>query len=276
MAKDNPNRKRAARPLVIAVTSGKGGVGKTSISVNLAVKFVELGQRVLLIDGDLGLANVHIMFGLEPAHSFADLLKGEKELKEILVKGPGGIHILPASSGISELADMNADQQMMILNQLEHLEDRYDVILIDTAAGIGSNVLHFAAAAQYVLVVVTPEPTSLADSYAVIKVLKQKYNVNRFQLLVNWAREQKSALKVYQTLSDIADNFIDVVLDYVGYIPNDEAVHRAITRQKPFVESSPSAPASVHLHRIAQTLLAKRGNARPYDNAPVFWNRFFE
>lgn len=268
-------KRRGHAPLLIAVTSGKGGVGKTTMSVNLAVQFVKRGRKVLVIDGDLGLANVDIMFGVKPEYNFNDLLTGEKEIQDIIVKGPSGIHLLPASSGISELADISADQQMHILHQLEALENNYDVILIDTAAGIGSSVLHFAASAQYVLVVVTHEPTSLADSYALIKVLRQKHNVRRFQLVVNSTENESSALRVYQTLSDISDNFIDVVIDYLGCIPRDKNVTRSISQQRPFVDMFPSSAATVALTGLADALLAKRSRVG-YEDAPIFWSRILE
>ncbi len=269
-------KRRTRNPLVISITSGKGGVGKTTLSVNMGVQLVERGRRVLLIDGDLGLANVDIMFGIRPMFTFQHLLSGERSIEEIIVKGPGGIRILPASSGITEVADLNPDVQMHILNQLETLESNFDVILIDTAAGIGSNVLHFAAAAQYVTVVVTPEPTSLADSYAVIKVLRERYNVQRFQLVVTNAENERSALRVYQTLTDVADNFIDVVIDYLGAIPRDMNITSAIKAQRPVIEMFPSSPASVAVRKLAETMLTKRGRGLPGESEPLFWSRIIE
>ncbi len=268
-------RRRGFSPLLIAVTSGKGGVGKTTLSVNLAVTFAAKGRRVLVVDGDLGLANVDIMFGVKPKYNFHHLINGDKSLEDIIVRGPGGIDLMPASSGISSLANLDADQQMVVLGQLETLKNRYDVILIDTAAGIGSNVLHFAASAMYVLVVVTHEPTSLADSYAIIKVLRQNYNVHRFQLVVNSAYNEKAALRVYQTLSDIADNFIDVVIDYMGMIPKDEKISSSILSQRPFVEMFPSAPCSIALNKLSDALLAKRAHAQG-DDQPILWSRIIE
>lgn len=276
-AVSNPTQKKrkTVPPLLVAITSGKGGVGKTTLAVNLAVDFNAKGRKTLLVDGDLGLANVDIMFGIKPKSTFENLISGESSISDIITKGPGGIHLLPASSGIAELANLDAEQQMHVLHQLETLENRYDVILIDTAAGIGSSVLHFAASAQYVLVVVNQEPTSLADSYALIKVLRQKHNVQRFQLVVNSADSEKAALRVYQTLSDVADNFIDVVIDYLGYIPRDENVRRSIRSQRPFVEMFPSSVCSVALHGLTEALMAKRSRAS-YEDAPIFWSRIIE
>lgn len=269
------SKRRAFAPQLIAISSGKGGVGKTTISVNLAVEFVSRGRKVLLVDGDLGLANVDIMFGIKPTKSFHDIISEGKSINDIIMKGPGGIHILPATSGIAEMANLSADQQMHIIHQLETLESKYDIILIDTAAGIGSSVLHFAASAQYVLVVITPEPTSLADSYALIKVLRQNHNVRRFQLVVNLAEGEPGALRVYQTLSDIADNFIDVVIDYMGFLPRDENVRKSIAKQRPFIDMFPSSIASRSLKGLADALLAKRAHIG-FDDAPIFWSRIIE
>lgn len=273
--RDLRKRKGGYAPLVLSVTSGKGGVGKTSLSVNLAVDFASKGRKVLVVDGDLSLANVDIMFGLKPAYSFQHLLSGEKGIQDIIVKGPANIHVLPAASGIHELADLGGEQQMLILSQLETLESRYDVVIIDTAAGIGSSVMNFAAATPYILVVVTPEPTSLADSYAVIKVLRQKFNARRFQLVVNNVGNEAGALRVYQTLTTIADSFIDVVIDYLGYIPRDENVSRSISQQKPFVELFPSSASTLAVKKIAEALLAKRSRVRQAD-APMLWTRLIE
>ena len=262
MPETKANRKRHGyNPLLLTVTSGKGGVGKTTLAVNLGTYWASKGRRILVVDGDLGLANVDIMFGIKPAYTFKHVLSGEKTISDVIVRGPGGIHILPASSGISEMVNLDAAQQMMVIGQLETLEDQYNVILIDTAAGIGSSVLNFAASAQFVLVLVAPEPTSLADSYAIIKVLREKHNVSRFQLVVNMAKGESVALKVYQKLSAVADSFIDVVIDYLGFIPQDESIPRSISSQRPFIEMYPSAPGSVALRKLADAILAKRSRS---------------
>jgi len=264
---------RRKAPLVVAVTSGKGGVGKTNLCVNLGVEFVNHGKRTLIIDGDLGLANVDILFNIRPKFNFSHLISGEKTIEEVITNGPGGIRILPAASGISAMADLKPEEQSQVVAQLETLSDKYDIILIDTAAGISSHVLYFASAASYIIIIATPEPTSLADAYAIIKVLNRQYAVKRFQLVVNQAASEQNALSVYQTLCDIADNFIEVAIDFLGFMPRDEKVHEAVNSQVPFVEKFPSSGASRELKKIAAGLLKKRDQVP--DNL-FLWNRLAE
>jgi len=267
---NNQSVKKKLPPLVVSITSGKGGVGKTNICVNLGVEFVARGQRTLIVDGDLGLANVDILFNIRPQYNFSHIVSGEKRIEEVLTKGPGGVMILPASSGIARMADLTPDDQAQVLTQLETLSDKFDVILIDTAAGISSNVLYFASAASYIIVIATPEPTSLADAYAVIKVLNMQYRVNRFQMIINNVLNRETAVNVYETLCDVADSFIDVSIDFLGYLPKDEAVPNSVNAQRPFVEKFPSSKVSLSLKKVADEVLKKRDNVPEHH---FLWNR---
>ncbi len=176
---------------VISVTSGKGGVGKTCCVVNLAISLAREGKRVLVFDADLGLCNLDVMLGLSPKYNINHVLRGEKQIEDVIVKGPEGIMVIPAASGISELTNLNAEQRLALTSSMEMLDKDVDIMIIDTGAGISNNVMFFNTAAQEIIVVVTPEPTSLTDAYALMKVLMKKHGEKSFKLLVNTARGEK-------------------------------------------------------------------------------------
>ena len=180
----------ASMPQVIAVTSGKGGVGKTSFVINAAIILASVGKKVLILDADLGLANIDVMLGLTPRYNIQHVLDGECSLRDIMIEGPAGIRIIPSASGIQELSDLSSEQQLTLVNALDHFDDDIDYMFVDTGAGISRNVMYFNAAAQRILVVATPEPTSITDAYALIKVVHKKYGINRFALVVNNVRSK--------------------------------------------------------------------------------------
>ncbi len=218
-------------PQVIAVSSGKGGVGKTFISVHLAARAAQLGKRVLLIDADLGLANVDIMLGLTAKGSILQVIEGQSELNDILVKGGECLDVLPGGSGLHELAHLSAAHQHILLNALDSLTQNYDLVLVDTGAGIGENVLFYASSSEAVLIVLTPDPTSLTDAYALIKVLSNQRNTARFMIAVNQA-DEVTAQMVFSRLLAVSDRYLDVILDYIGYMPECSSVRTAIQSQK--------------------------------------------
>ena len=227
--------KGSLAPQVISVTSGKGGVGKTTVVINTAIILASMGHKVLLLDADLGLANIDVMLGLTPQHNIKHVLDGECSLEDIIIKGPGGIQIIPASSGIQELSDLSREQQMTLVNALDYLDDEIDYFLVDTGAGISRNVMYFNAAAQRVMVVATPEPTSITDAYALIKVLRKKYGVTKFSLVVNNVISKIEGDEVAKKLNMVCEKFLgDVVLDMLGSIPHDSHVPECIKGQKPF------------------------------------------
>lgn len=218
-------------PQVIAVSSGKGGVGKTFISVHLAARATRQGKRVLLIDADLGLANVDIMLGLTARGSILQVIEGQSGLSDILVSADENLDVLPGGSGLHELSRLSAAHQRILLDELDHLSRGYDLVLVDTGAGIGDNVLFFASCSETILVVLTPDPTSLTDAYALIKVLSRQHRISRFMVAVNQASEA-TAQMVFRRLLAVADRYLDVMLDYVGNMPECPSVREAIQSQK--------------------------------------------
>jgi flagellar biosynthesis protein FlhG len=242
---------------VIAVTSGKGGVGKTNISVNLALAFANRGKNVLLYDADMGLANVDVMLGIIPRFTLLNVLNGQKNLKEIIVEGPGGIRLVASGSGgVQELADLNEDQRSKFLEALLELQYQSEIILIDTGAGLHRNVLAFALAAEEVIVVTTPEPTALMDAYGMIKILYREKKNPSISVVVNMAAHQTEADDAGKKLVVLSKRFLNLNVEYIGFIPRDSGMIRAVKEQKPVMLSSPLSPAAVHLNQLAEILLS--------------------
>lgn len=240
------------RPVkVIAVTGGKGGVGKTTVSANLAVALAERGRRVLVLDADLGLANIDVLLGLQPRFNLSHVLTGERTLDEVIVEGPKGVRIVPASSGVRQMANLGSLEHAGLIRAFSELSHDLDVLLVDTAAGIHDSVLTFARAAQHVLVVVCDEPASLTDAYALIKVLSRDQNVRRFRVLANQTRTLGEGRELYEKLVRVCDRFLDVTLEYAGAIPHDEFVRRAIQRQAAVVEAYPGCVATQGFKNLA-------------------------
>ncbi|GJL53248.1 MAG: site-determining protein [Nitrospirales bacterium] len=243
------------RPVqVVAVSSGKGGVGKTNVVINVAVACARQQRNVLVLDADLALGNVDILLGLAPTHTIEDVLSGDRTLGEVVVKGPEGIHILPAASGIHELSNLTYDQQLLLQSGFLQLEHPPDLLMIDCAAGLSANVLYFSVIADDTLVVVTPEPSSLTDAYALIKVLSTRYQQRRFRLLVNMVRKPMEAKDVFRKLSLVTDRFLNVTLDYVGYIPFDDCIPLAVSQQRPVSTAFPRSSASRAFTRVGTAM----------------------
>jgi flagellar biosynthesis protein FlhG len=269
------NFEPVSRPRVITVTSGKGGVGKSNIVVNLGITLSRMGQRVLILDADLGLANIDILLGLTPRFNIKDVFSREKTLPEVIVEGPCGIKILPASSGIQEMAELSENQKLFLLNELDNYSDNLDIVLIDTGAGISSNVIYFNIAAQDRIVVANNEPTSITDAYALIKVLVTKYSEKRFKLLINRPSSAKEAENVFRNLVKVADRFLggEVSIDYLGYIPQDPAIAKAVLKQQAAVELFPNSPASQGFNEIAQKIIDMEPGRVLDGNIKFFWRR---
>ena len=258
---------------VIAVSSGKGGVGKTNVVANLAVSLVKLGKRVLVLDADFGLGNIDVLLGLIPRYTIADVLAGTCSLDEIILKGPAGLLVLPASSGVPHLTALTDVQQLMIQEQLERLTTEMDVLLIDTGAGISPNVTFFASSAHETIVVVSPEPTSLTDAYALIKVLARQYRERRFKVLVNQVRSPREASEVFGKLDTAVDRFLHVAIDFIGSVPDDDYVKLAVMRQKAVAEIFPQGPAAQAFMRLAQQIMLWPKPELPKSSVQLLWQR---
>jgi len=256
---------------VIAITSGKGGVGKTNIVANLGYTLGKLGNRVLVFDADLGLGNLDVLLGLTPRYNLSHVIDGTKRLSDIIVNGPGNLKILPASSGIQSMTTLTSDQKIEIFNELNALLSRYDIVLIDTAAGISNNVLYFNASADEIMVVVTPEPTSITDAYALMKVLSVKYQEKHFRLLVNMASSVKEADDVSRQLCLVADRFLDVSIEYFGSVLTDDNVKSGVRRQKVVSEMAPMTQASRNFAQLAHKLARSEPMIPRSDNRPLIW-----
>ena len=217
---------------VFSITSGKGGVGKTAVVANLAVLLARMGKRVLILDADLGLANIDVVFGLAPGHNLNHFFTGELGLESILTDGPEGIKILPAGSGIQRFTRLDSQQKMRLLEALDTMNNDFDFVLIDTEAGISENVTYFNTAAQEILVVTTPEPTAITDAYALMKLLSNQYHEKHFNLIVNFIKNEDEALDVYRKLTMVANRYLDISIDYIGSIPRDKLMVDAIRKQQ--------------------------------------------
>ncbi len=236
---------------VIAVTSGKGGVGKTNVSVNLAVAMARRGRETLLLDADLGLANVDVMLGLKPRADLSQVLNGELDLEDILLAGPDGVKIVPASSGVSRMASLGERERSGLISAFSMLPFSVDVLIVDTAAGIDAGVLGFCQAAHEVLVVVCDEPASLTDAYALIKVMSQERAVRRFQVLANGVTSAEQGRKLHHKLLAVCDRFLDVAIGYAGHVPQDDFLRRAVRSQKSVVQAFPSSPSAQAFKELA-------------------------
>ncbi len=261
---------------VISVTSGKGGVGKTTMTVNLAVCLARAGKSVLLLDADLGLANVDVMLGLAPHHTLNDVLEGRKNLGEILVSGPEGISIIPAASGVEEMGSLDTAKRMILMQEIEEIAHKFDYLLIDTSAGIGADVLYFNSASSEIVVVINDEPTSLTDAYALIKVLSQNYGEKSFSVLVNEVADAKTAITAFNRLNSAVERFLHVELRNLGFIPQDSAAAEAVRNQKALVEIYPSSPAALAFAALARKLDAEFYDLRVKGGMQFFFKQLLE
>jgi len=264
----------SALPLVFSVTSGKGGVGKTNIAVNIACGLAAAGKRTILLDADLGLANVDVLLGMAPERNIFHLFHEGVALSDILCSTPYGFKILPASSGVTEMLSLDTGQKLELLEAMDVLENDLDYLIVDTGAGINDNVLYFNLAVQERLVVLTPEPTSLTDAYALIKVMQMKHEISRFRVLVNMADDERSARNVFTRLYKACDHFLTgVVLNFEGFIPRDTCVRKGVSRQVPFSVGEPQCPASRALLKLVKSVQSWEAAESLDGNIKFFWKK---
>jgi flagellar biosynthesis protein FlhG len=244
------------RHRVISFTSGKGGVGKTNLVTSLAKLNTREQQRVLVMDADLGMANIDVLLGLRPKKTLKDVLDGRAAVRDVLLEGPGGVTFLPGGSGISELTTLETAQKLALLDAIDELSAEYDTLLVDTGAGISPNVLYFNQAAAEVVVVVTPEPTSIADAYGMIKVLHQKGRKGPVYILVNMARSGTEASTVYQRLALAADRFLGLEVLNLGWLPKDSRLENAVRQQKALVDLHPRSKVAARMRKVSDRLFS--------------------
>ena len=258
---------------VLAITSGKGGVGKTNIIANLAYSLRKLGKKVLLLDADVGLGNVDVLLGLAPKFNISHVISGKKTIKEIIVKGPGNIDIIPASSGIQEVTTLNKNAKLSLMEQIDEIGLNYDYFLIDTGAGIYDTVTFFCNAAQEIFVVATPDPTSITDAYALMKVMNKKFGEQCFNLIVNFVKSEKEATNVYTNLSLVLDKFLGVRLKFTGYILNDPYLVKSVRNQKLIVEQFPESNATKCFKKLARFIDKMEFNIEKQGSIQFFWSK---
>ncbi|MEJ2573760.1 MAG: MinD/ParA family protein [Gammaproteobacteria bacterium] len=240
------------RPVkVMAIASGKGGVGKTNVSINLSMALSQSGKDVLLLDADLGLANVDVLLGLRPRHTLSDVIKGARTLEEIIISGPESLKIIPASSGIQTMTELNTMERAGIIRAFSELSHSIDVLMIDSAAGISDSVMTFTRAAQEVIVVVCDEPTSITDAYALIKVLNKDHGIRRFRVISNMVHSLQEGRELFKKIMTVTDKYLDVQLDFMGIVPYDDYLKRAVQRQRAVVDAYPRSKSAMAFKSLA-------------------------
>lgn len=259
---------------IISISGGKGGVGKTNTAINLSIALAELNNKVLLFDADLGLSNVDVLLGIQAPKNISDILQGRSSMQEILVTGPGGIFIIPAASGLEELANLDNIEISRLVQSFNQITQNIDIMIVDTAAGISNQVLSFVHACQDNILVVCNEPTSLTDAYALIKVLANQQSNMSFKILANMTRNEDEGLEVFSKLKTATDKYLDISLQYLGAIPFDPLLRQAVQIQKPVITEFPDSPASKAYHLLSHIVNDWPVINRPEGHITFFFERF--
>ena len=261
---------------VIAVSGGKGGVGKTNVSLNTSISLAKLGKRVLVLDADLGLANVDVMLGLRVQRNLSHVLSGECELDDIIIKGPAGINIIPASSGTQSMVDLTPSEHAGLIRAFSDMQTQFDILIVDTAAGISDMVLSFCRASHDVLLVVCDEPTSITDCYALMKLLSRDHGIFKFKVVANMLRCPNEGQQLFAKLSTVTDRFLDVALELVAEIPFDENIRKAVRKQQSIVEAFPDSPASLGFKSLAKSIVNWSAPKQPSGHLEFFIEQLLE
>lgn len=252
-------KEEAPSARVITVTSGKGGVGKTSISVNIALQFQAQGKRVVVLDADFGLANVEVMLGIRPRYDLADVVFNEKPIEDVITEGPAGIGFISGGSGVQDLVNLDKARLQKMIAQLVKLDRLYDIVIIDTGAGIADSVIEFVLSSPEVILVITPEPTSITDAYSLLKAVNRKKEFNRdaksIKVITNRVVDEEDGQEIYDKISIVVSKFLNIQLEYLGYIPYDKRLGSAVLEQKPVVLGEPNSEPALRLKAICNTLL---------------------
>lgn len=267
----NTHRRDGTR--TISITSGKGGVGKTTLVCNLAFELGSKGHKVLILDGDLGMANVDIMFGQRARLNISHVLENHCQLEDILIDVAPNVQLIPGGSGVYELARLQPLQKQLLMDQVSRLNRSFDYMLVDTAPGIDDNVLYLNAAAQEIMVLCTPDPSSLTDAYALIKVLNMRYRENHFSIVANMVRDEVEGRMVYQKLSDVASRFLNVSLEYRGFIPSDLNLRQSIRSQQLVVQAQSRSPASLAIKALGEKVAKSDRFIELKGGMQFFWNQ---
>jgi len=264
------------QPVAIAITSGKGGVGKTNIVANLAVSLANSGKRVLILDADFGLANIDVLFGLAPKNNLGDFVFGEKSLEEIVIQGPSGVRIIPATSGIEKMTALTPNQQIKLVRGISQLASQTDYLFIDTAAGISSNVINFLLASGLVIVVTTPEPTAIVDAYLMVKILAHRESQKSVFILVNNVSGRDEANSVFRQIDKVSNRFLSKNLQLLGFVEKDKNLTEAVGHQMPVVNMAPQTAAARCLMTIARKLEQICNERKKEQKISLSWDELFE
>lgn len=270
------NKSPIMLPRVIAISSGKGGVGKSSIAVNLGISLAKHGARVCLLDADTGLANVNILLGVTPQYSLEHVLYGTKPIDEVMVNCPHDLKLIPGANGISECVALHPRQQLRMIRELSRIEKDFDYLLIDTAAGIGETTLDFITAAQYSLIVITPEPTSLTDAFSLIKLLKRRRGGIHYRIVVNMCKNGIEAKEVFQRFAAAVEKYVGIKLHFLGYVPRDESVRAAVSLQRPVAMFPDTDPSCQSFNRLAEALQQSTQKLPTNRSFSSYWHRHFK